>query len=117
VSARRAAVMAYMCNLLLRSVPKPGNKVPDIIFDKPGPETAEKEEPQQPLRLFPGKNVTKPAALAFAPAGPANHGRLSPHLAYPPTGNIHCQCRLHTALPAWLEVPASRRPVGLAACG
>ncbi len=50
VSPRRAAVMAYICNLLLRSVPKPGNEVPDIIFDIPGPETAEKrrqEEPQQ----------------------------------------------------------------------
>ena len=51
VSPRRAAVMAYICNLLLRSVPKPGNEVPEIIVDMPGPETAEEprqEESQQP---------------------------------------------------------------------
>ena len=51
VSPRRAAVIAYICNLLLRSVPKPDNEVPEIIVDMPGPETAEQrsqEEPQQP---------------------------------------------------------------------
>jgi hypothetical protein len=38
VSPRRAAVMAYICNLLLRSVPKPENEPPEIIFDAPRPE-------------------------------------------------------------------------------
>jgi len=51
VSPRRAAVMAYICNLLLRSVPKPDNEPAQIIVDMPGPDTAEKPEevePQQP---------------------------------------------------------------------
>jgi len=43
--------MAYICNLLLRSVPKPGNEVPEFIFDAPRPdrsETPSKDETQQP---------------------------------------------------------------------
>ncbi len=46
VSPRRAAVMAYICNLLLRSVPKPENEPPEIIFDAPRPERSYPDEPQ-----------------------------------------------------------------------
>jgi hypothetical protein len=55
--------------------------------------------------------------MPSAPPSPAKHAHLSPHLAHPQTGNIHCLCRLHTALPAWLEVPTSRPLVGFAASG
>jgi hypothetical protein len=46
VSPRRAAVMAYICNLLLRSVPKPENEPPEIIFDAPRPDRSHPDEPQ-----------------------------------------------------------------------
>lgn len=46
VSPRRAAVMAYICNLLLRSVPKA--EEPGIIFDIPGPDSPEKPDETQP---------------------------------------------------------------------
>ncbi len=51
VSPRRAAVIAYICNLLLRSVPKPGDEPPQIIFDMPGPERDKvpSAEPQPPV--------------------------------------------------------------------
>lgn len=38
VSPRRAAVIAYICNLLLRSIPKSEDEPPQIIFDAPRPE-------------------------------------------------------------------------------
>jgi hypothetical protein len=51
VSPRRAAVIAYICNLLLRSVPKPGDEPPQIIVDMPGPayETQPGPGPQAPV--------------------------------------------------------------------
>ena len=56
VSPRRAAVIAYICNLLLRSVPRP-NDEPQIIVDIPGPER-ESPEPAGP----------------HAPASASSHG-------------------------------------------
>jgi hypothetical protein len=38
VSSRRAAVIAYICNLLLRSIPREDDQPPEIIVDMPGPE-------------------------------------------------------------------------------
>jgi hypothetical protein len=38
VSPRRAAVIAYICNLLLRSIPAEGDKPPQIILDMQRPE-------------------------------------------------------------------------------
>ena len=38
VSPRRAAVIAYICNLLLRSIPKAEDEPPQIIFDAPRPD-------------------------------------------------------------------------------
>ena len=46
VSPRRAAVIAYICNLLLRSVPKPENEPPEMIFDAPRPDRSYPDEPQ-----------------------------------------------------------------------
>src|ERR1700738_3538575 len=38
VSPRRAAVIAYICNLLLRSIHKAEDEPPQIIFDAPRPD-------------------------------------------------------------------------------
>jgi hypothetical protein len=48
---------------------------------------------------------------------PARLSRLALHLAHGATGNIHWCGRLDAALPAWPDFPASRLPVGFAACG
>jgi hypothetical protein len=51
VSPRRAAVIAYICNLLLRSIPREEDQPPQIIVDMPGPERdiqPQTAEPQSP---------------------------------------------------------------------
>jgi hypothetical protein len=46
VSPRRAAVIAYICNLLLRSIPAEDNKPQHFIFDAPRPDRSYADEPQ-----------------------------------------------------------------------
>lgn len=48
VSPRRAAVIAYICNLLLRSVPREDDQPPEIIVDMPGPERENQPQTDAP---------------------------------------------------------------------